>query len=143
MVCDGSGICKKNHWQKWQRWQIDSMRERRHIARSLEDISGENSLPSHPAHAEGEPPPGEMMDTIEYCYDKWGYTVIRTVSGRVVEEYNAGNNPLESSNIVPLDQALPIKTIRKYAGITAYEMAAEHGISSITGMPTCPGEGEI
>ena len=76
------------------------------------------------------------MDTIEYCYDEWGYTVIRTVNGEVVEEYHAGNNPLESSSIVPLDQALPIKTIRKYAGITAHEMAAEHGISSVTGMPT-------
>ena len=27
VVCNGSGICRPNHWKKWDDWQIESMRK--------------------------------------------------------------------------------------------------------------------
>lgn len=67
---------------------------------------------------------------ILYAADEDGYTVRVMEGNETVDEYNSGNNPFESTSwIDPADlDAVPVRTLRRYARETALDMAQEHGI---------------
>jgi len=58
-------------------------------------------------------------------YNEYGYRIEDNLDGAVL--YTAGNNPLESSSVVSLNDGLPMKTIKEYCGRTGLEMAEEIG----------------
>lgn len=71
---------------------------------------------------------------VGYEVDRTGYTVrVYDHESREVEQYSAGNSPLDSQIFVPLDTKearVPLPTLRKFARQTANEMAAEYGINA-------------
>lgn len=67
--------------------------------------------------------PDEKMEIIGY-YDENGYQIENHRECEIL--YQAGNNPLESSSYVPVNEGLPIKTIREYCERTGKEMAKEN-----------------
>jgi hypothetical protein len=68
---------------------------------------------------------------IAWAADEDGYTVRLLEGTETLEEYNAGNNPLESSSWVnpATNQAESVETLRKFAEQTAIEMAIEAGLT--------------
>jgi hypothetical protein len=69
---------------------------------------------------------------VSYSVDRHGYTVrVYDHDAREIDEYSAGNSPLDSQGYVPLDRKEPrvsVPTLRRYARQTAQDMAADYGI---------------
>lgn len=61
--------------------------------------------------------------TLTGLYSRHGYSIIDDATGG--ELYHAGNNPLESSSWVPLNYALPLRTLRRFCILTGKGMARE------------------
>lgn len=71
---------------------------------------------------------------VGYSAEREGYRVtVYDPAGDVVEDYTAGNSPLDSQVYIPLDRKeprVPLQTLRKWAKQTAGEFAAEYGIAA-------------
>lgn len=70
---------------------------------------------------------------ILYAATAYGYTVQLLAGDEIVEEYSFGNHANDSTASVPLHDpaALGIRTIRRFARKTAYELGREKGIGLI------------
>lgn len=69
---------------------------------------------------------------VGYTVHAYGYDVrVYDPDSHVVEEYNAGNNRLDSQGYVEPGNPdrLPKGTLRRFARQTAQEMASEYGIN--------------
>lgn len=70
------------------------------------------------------------MRVCNYEVHDTGYTVevVDTNTGRIIHEYAAGNNPLESSpeSALPAGEGLDRETLEQYAKQTAEEIAEEY-----------------
>ena len=65
-----------------------------------------------------------------YQADEWGYTVAVVEEGRIVHEYSATNNPLDSQGPV-LAEGVSLETLQRWAEQTAREIAEEWGTDLI------------
>jgi hypothetical protein len=62
-------------------------------------------------------------------YHKHGYNIWDCDEGQLVEQlYEAGNDPLESTNIVPVERGESLETLHKFCEQTGKEMAEEAGV---------------
>ena len=68
--------------------------------------------------------------SVIYQADEWGYTVAVVEEGRIVHEYSATNNPLDSQGPV-LAEGVSLETLQRWAEQTAREIAEEWGTEFI------------
>lgn len=78
-----------------------------------------------------------MMDTcIVYEIQSYGYVIEVIVGGRIVAQYEAGNNPIDSSPDAWLDEGgLTEEVMTDYAIQTAKEFAEEYGLPESAVVP--------
>ena len=71
-----------------------------------------------------------MSTLVAWAATRRGYTVQTHVDGEVTDEYNGGNNPHDSIvRLHPDDpDAIPLRTLKRYARQTALETADELGV---------------
>ena len=63
-------------------------------------------------------------------YDETGYRIWDCEEGQLVEQlYEAGNDPLESTNIVPVECGVSLEILRGFCEQTGKEMAEEAGVA--------------
>jgi len=88
--------------------------------RSIEDIRAEV--------AREELSPEDI--TVGWAVDEWGYMVSVYLLKEVgaIYEYQAGNPPFDSKQIAPPELALSEETLRRFAQLTAREIAGELGV---------------
>lgn len=66
---------------------------------------------------------------VQWCLDGQGYRVAAyDADSQPVEEYSAGDHPLDSQVVAKHDDKLPDETLEKFAQQTAEEMADKFGI---------------
>jgi hypothetical protein len=70
-----------------------------------------------------------MDSFVQWNLTKQGYRVV-VYDGdcQPIEEYSAGNHPLDSQSVAPPGHEAPTETLIKWAQRTAREMADEHNI---------------
>jgi hypothetical protein len=67
---------------------------------------------------------------VYWVADPGGYQVTVIQGCSVLEQYSAGNNPHDSSQLCPPNvPPVPLRTLRKWARDTAYQIARDFGIS--------------
>lgn len=68
---------------------------------------------------------------VQWLLDGQGYRVtIYDAEGQPVEEYSAGDHPLDSQAVAMPGDKLSDMALRKFARQTAANMAAKHGVPS-------------